>query len=1096
MIRVYKVSLAAFALLILALSARVSDAQQYPLSTYQEMQWRMIGPFRGGRTRAATGVATQPNVFYVGQGDGGVWKSNDYGRTWMPIFDDQPSQSIGAIAVAPSDPNIIYAASGEGLQRPDLSVGDGIYKSTDAGKTWTHLGLRDAQQIPALVVDPRDPNRVFAAALGHPYGPNKERGIFLSTDGGQTWKPSLYKNEDTGGSDVQFDPTNPDVMYASMWKVRQGPWEDGNKYDKTGGGLFKSTDGGASWHPLTNGLPTNVVQIYVAISASQPSRLYATVGTTDRGDYASGAGLGVYRSDDGGEKWTRATSDPRPAFRIGGGDLPVPKVDPKNPDVVYSTSIVTMRSSDGGKTWISFRGAPGGDDYQNIWINPIDPKIILLVSDQGALVTVNGGESWSSWYNQPTAQIYHVGVSNTFPYRVCGGQQESGSVCISSRGNDGTITFRDWHPVGAIEYGYVAPDPLDPDIIYGAGRKEVSKFHWSTGQVQNVTPIPDSGPKYRADRTEPIMFSPVDPHSLYYATNVLFKTTNGGESWQAVSPDLTREKPGIPASLGNLAADDPRADKQRGVIYSLAPSFKDVNAIWAGTDDGQVWLTRDAGKNWANITPTDLTPWSKVTQMSASHFDEQSAYASVSRFRIDDLHAYIYRTHDGGKTWQLITNGLPDNAPVDTVREDPVRKGLLFAGTETSVWVSFDDGDRWQSLQLNLPHTSMRDLWIHDDDLIVATHGRSFWILDDITPLRQIGPLAVTFASFQEGKVSMSWDSCLFKPALAYRVRRDTYTDTPMPPDEPMGKNPPDGAIIDYFLGPSAKDQVTLEILDSHGAVVRRYASTNKPDVTQEQLEKQLIPLYWLRPQPALSTAPGMHRWVWDLHYPAPDSTRHEYPISAVPHETPRLPLGPAALPGEYTVKLIVDGFSSAGSPTFMHSTAPLTVKMDPRVKISPAALEQQFKAETRLASMMTHSTHAIMEARSLHEQLEKLASHASDALSASIKDLQKKTSTVLDGSGGTAGSTAAPAPTLTGVNGSVTTLYNEIDRADAAPTSQQAEAVAKIEKDFEAVTKQWSDLKSHDLPALNLQLSAAGQPEIHLDSHGEAKEDEGQDID
>jgi photosystem II stability/assembly factor-like uncharacterized protein len=1083
LIRIRQVGMAAFTLFILASGAGVSDAQQYPLSTYQEMQWRMIGPFRGGRTRAATGVRSQPNVFYVGQGDGGVWKSNDYGRTWTPIFDDQPSQSIGAIAVAPSDPNILYAASGEGLQRPDLSVGDGIYKSTDAGKTWTHLGLRDGQQIPALVVDPRDPNRVFAAVLGHPYGPNKERGIFLSTDGGQTWNPSLYKDEDTGGSDVQIDPTNPDVMYASMWKVRQGPWEDGNKYDKTGGGLFKSTDGGANWHPLTNGLPANIVQIYVAISASQPSRLYATVGTTDRGDYGSGAGLGVYRSDDSGETWTRATTDPRPAFRIGGGDLPVPKVDPKNPDVVYSTSIVTMRSTDGGKTWVSYRGAPGGDDYQNIWINPIDPKIILLVSDQGALVTVNGGESWSSWYNQPTAQIYHVGVSNTFPYRVCGGQQESGSVCISSRGNDGTVTFRDWHPVGAIEYGYVAPDPLDPDIIYGAGRKEVSKFHWTTGQVQNVTPIPDSGPKYRADRTEPIMFSPVDPHILYYATNVLFKTTNGGESWQTISPDLTREKPGIPASLGNLAADDPRADKQRGVIYSLAPSFKDVNAIWAGTDDGQFWLTRDAGKNWANITPSNLTPWSKVTQMSASHFDEQSAYASVSRFRIDDLHPYIYRTHDGGKTWQLITAGLPDNAPVDTVREDPVRKGLLFAGTETSVWVSFDDGDRWQSLQLNLPHTSMRDLWIHDDDLIVATHGRSFWILDDITPLRQIGRIAT--GTFQVGGVAVGGDSYLFIPALAYRVKRDTYTDTPMPPDEPMGKNPPHGAIIDYFLAPDAKEPVTLEIRDSRGVVVRRYASTDKPDVTKEQLEKQLIPLYWLRPQPVLSTAPGMHRWVWDLHYPTPNSTRHEYPISAVPHDTPRLPLGPPALPGEYTVRLTADGRN--------YNEVPLTVKMDPRVKISPAALEQQFKAETRLASMMTRSTHAIMEARSLHDQLEKLASQASTTLSASIKDLEKKASIILDGTGGNA---AAPAPTLTAVNGSVTTLYADIDRADAAPTSQQAEAVAKIDKDFEAVNGQWGSLKYYDLSALNRQLSAAGQPEIHLDSHADSEEDEGQDID
>jgi photosystem II stability/assembly factor-like uncharacterized protein len=1005
----------------------------------------------------------------VGQGDGGVWKSDDYGRTWTPIFDDQPSQSIGAIAVAPSDPNVIYAASGEGLQRPDLSVGDGIYKSIDAGKTWTHLGLRDGQQIPALAVDPRDPNRVFAAVLGHPYGPNKERGVFLSSDGGRTWKAVLYKDQDTGGSDVQIDPANPDVIYASLWKVRQGPWEDGNEYNKTGGGLFKSTDGGNTWHPLTNGLPKDVVQIYVAISPSQPNRLYATLGTTERGDYSSGVGLGVYRSDDAGENWYRATADPRPAYRIGGGDLPVPRVDPKNPDVVYSTSIVTMRSSDGGKTWVSFRGAPGGDDYQNIWINPADSKIILLVSDQGALVTVNGGESWSSWFNQPTAQLYHVAATNTFPYRVCGGQQESGSVCISSRGNDGEITFRDWHPVGVIEYGYVAPDPLDSDIIYGAGRKEVSKFHWSTGQVQNVTPIPD-GAKYRADRTEPIMFSPVDPHLLYSAANVLFATTDGGQTWRTISPDLTREKPGIPESLGNLAAEDPKAEKQRGVIYALAPSFRDVNTIWAGTDDGLFWITRDGGKNWANITPPELTAWSKVTQMSASHFDDQSAYASVSRFRVDDLHPYIYRTHDGGKTWKLITAGLPDSAPVDTVREDPVRKGLLFAGTETSVWVSFDDGDQWQSLQLNLPHSSMRDLWIYDGDLIVATHGRSFWILDDITPLRQISP------AINEAK------AFLFKPAPAYRVKRDTNPDTPIPPDEPAGENPPDGAIIDYSLADSVGGPVSLEILDSRGTVIRRFSSTDQPEMTKEQLEKQLIPLYWLRMHRTLSTSAGMHRWVWDLRYQTPESTRHEYPIAAVPHDTPRLPLGPAAVPGEYTVRLTADG---------VKYTAPLIVRMDPRVKVSPKELEQQLQMESRLASMMTDSTHAIMEARSLLEQLEKLASHADGSLGASIKDLEKKASAVLSGAGAIAGE-----PALTGVNGAVSALYTEADRADAAPTSAQEKALAKIENDFSVATKQWSALKSQDLAALNRQLIGAKQPEIHLDSHGGTDEGEGQDID
>ncbi len=770
------------------LPADTIRAQQYPESIYQEMRWRMIGPFRGGRTRAACGVPGEPNVFYVGQVDGGVWKSDDYGRTWHPIFDKEPTQSIGAIAVAPSDPNIIYVASGEGLQRPDLSVGDGIYKSTDAGKTWIHLGLRDGQQIPALAIDPHNPDRVFAAVLGHPYGPNAQRGIFRSTDGGKTWKKVLYINENTGGDDVAIDPANPNVVYATLWEARQGPSEDHNAYGGDDGGIFKSTDGGATWNKLTKGLPKGLVHAYVAIAPSRPSRLFATVAVNLEGDYQTDKGLGIYRSDDAGETWRRITTDPRPAFRIGGGDLPVPKVDPKDPDVVYSASIETWKSVDGGKTWTAIRGAPGGDDYQNLWINPNNPNIILLVADQGAIVTVNGGKTWSSWYNQPTAQLYHVIATNTFPYRVCGGQQESGSVCISSRGNDGAITFRDWHPVGVIEYGYVAPDPIHPNIIYGAGRNQVSRFHWDTGQVQNVTPIPVMNGKYRTDRTEPIIFSPLDSHLIYYAANVLFNTTDGGHSWQTISPDLTRKQPGIPASLGTLADKDPYARKARGAIYAIAPSFQNVNTVWVGTDDGLIWLTRDGGKNWNNVTPPDVTPWSKVTQLVASHFDDETAYASVSRLRVDDLHPYIYRTHDGGKTWKLITTGLPDNAPVNTVREDPVRKGLLFAGTETAVWVSFDDGGHWQSLQQNLPHTSMRDLWIHDNDLMVGTHGRSIWILDDITPLRQIT------ASVERSSAT------LFKPEPAVRVRRDTNTDTPLPPDEPVGQNPPDGAIIDYYL--------------------------------------------------------------------------------------------------------------------------------------------------------------------------------------------------------------------------------------------------------------------------------------------------------
>ncbi len=1074
MIRIDRLAMIALAALSILPCATVLKAQQYPESTFQEMRWRMIGPTRGGRTRASCGVPSQPNVFYVGAVNGGVWKTDDYARTWTPIFDAEPTQSTGAIAVALSDPNVVYVSSGEGLARPDLAVGDGIYKSTDAGKTWTHLAaLRDSQGIPALAVDPHDANRVFAAVLGHPYGPNEERGIYLSTDGGQNWEKVLSKGENVGGSDVEIDPSNPQIVYAAMWELRLGPWEDGNEYQGTGGGLFKSTDGGKTWNQLTNGLPKGVIQVNLTIAPSQTSRLFASAASA-RGESGTGSVVGIYRSDDGGENWEQITKDPRPAGRIGGGDLPMPKVDPKNSAVVYSTSTVTMKSTDGGKTWMSFRGAPGGDDYQNMWINPNDPNIMLLVGDQGALVTVNGGKTWSTWYNQPDAQLYHVATSNSFPYLVCGGQQESGSVCVSSRGNDGEITFRDWHPVGVIEYGYAAPDPLNPDIVYGAGRREVSKYWIKTGQVQDVTPAAAADPKYRADRTQPIMFSPIDPHVLYATLNFLFKTTDGGHIWQTISPDLAREHNDVPASVGSAAAKDPHAEKLRGVIYSLAPSFKSLNTIWAGTDDGLVWNTHDGGAHWKNITPPELTSWSKVTQIAASHFDDETAYASVSRSRINDQRPYIYRTHDGGKTWTSIISGLPEDSAVDTVREDPVRKGLLFAGTETSVWVSFDDGDHWQSLELNLPHSSMRDLWIHDDDLIVATHGRSFWVLDDITPLRQISAAMEKAGAF------------LFKPAPAYRVMRDTNTDTPIPPDEPTAKNPPDGAIVDYYLAQPAEVPVTLEVLDAQSKVVRRYASTDKPELTEQELATQLIPPYWVRMPKILATSAGMHRWVWDLHYTTPESTRFGYPIAAVPEDTPRVPQGPSPLPGQYTVRLTVNGHTY---------NEPLTVKMDPRVKTTHEGLVEMFQLQSRLASLMSESTEEVTQAQSAHEQLEKLAPQASGALAEAISAFDKKVSALLGGGGGFF-APPSPKPTLSRANGEASALYGEVGRADATPTAAQMSAATETEKTFAAVSNQWKELKAADLAALNKQLHEASLPEIHLISKSAAQDDSGDDID
>ena len=717
-------------------TARVSP------SLFGEMRWRSIGPHRASRTRAAAGHPTHPYTFYMGVCNGGVWKTTDAGRTWTPIFDDQPTGSIGTIAVAPSDPRIVYVGSGEALHRPDLATGDGVYKSTDAGRTWTRLGLNDSHQIPALAVDPKNADRIFVAALGHPYGPNEERGIFRSTDGGKSFQKVLYKDENTGGNDVDIDPSNPQVVYATMWEERQGPWEN-SVWAGTDGGIFKSVDGGTTWKPLTNGLPP-VIQANLAISPANPQRIYGLIAAgTAPGSTETRGASGIYRSDDAGESWTRVSNDARPAGRIGGGDLPIPLPHPKDPDTVIIASTVSWKSTDGGKTWTPYKGAPGGEDYQNGWINPDNPDIVLLAADQGAVVTLNGGETWSSWYNQPTAQMYHVSADNAFPYRLCSGQQESGSACVASRGNYGAISVRDWLPVGVDEYGYVAPDPLNPDIVYGG--RNVTRFDRRTGQVSGVGPIGGRGGaggaqgNFRTVRTMPVVFSEVDKRSLFFANNHLWKTIDGGQNWKQISPDLTRKTWVTPKSVGKYRDLASAQSSPRGVIYTVAPSYQDINRIWVGTDDGLIHVTSDGGVTWKDITPPSLEAWAKVSIIDAGRFDPLTAYAAINTLRLDDLRPHILRTHDGGKTWTEIVNGIPAGETVNAVREDPKRKGLLFAATERTVYVSFDDGANWQSLRLNLPISSVRDVIVKDDDLAIGMHGRGFWILDDITPLRQIG---------------------------------------------------------------------------------------------------------------------------------------------------------------------------------------------------------------------------------------------------------------------------------------------------------------------------------------------------------------------
>jgi len=978
-----------------------------------------------------TGVPGAPNVFYMAAVNGGIWKTTDAGRVWKPIFDGQATGSIGAVAVAPSDPQTIYAGSGEGLQRPDLSTGDGFYRSTDGGVTWSHLGLRDAQQISRIVVDPHDAKRLFVAVLGHPYGPNTERGVYRSTDGGVTFEKILYKSENAGAIELVMDPSDSQTLYAELWSARRAPWTSGSTYTKSdlGTALYKSTDGGATWQTLTRGLPTQAQglgRIGLSISRSDPKRIYAAVDAPQLG--------GIYRSDDAGASWQRTNDEPRVWGR--GDDFAGVCADPKDRDVVYMANTSTYRSTDAGKTFTAIKGAPGGDDYHTIWINPENPDIIALGVDQGATISVNHGATWSSWYNQATAQFYHVSTDNRFPYWVYGGQQESGSAGVASRGNDGDITFREFHPVGTEEYGYVAPDPLHPNIIYGG---KVHRFDWTTMQTQDVSPVVVRGPdSYRFNRTAPLLFSPADPHALYLGSNVVFRTRNGGHSWDIVSPDLTRADPGVPPTFAAFTDVDPAKGKHRGVIYSLSPSYRDAKLIWAGTDDGLMWVTRDGGVRWSNVTPKDLGPWNKVAQIDASHFDSNTAYIAVNKFRLDDLHAYIFRTHDGGKSWAKITSGLPDDAAVNTVREDPIRRGLLYAGTERTVYVSFDDGDHWQSLQLDLPSTSIRDLVVHGDDLVVGTHGRSFWILTDIAPLREHAAALAATAPL------------LFAPQRAYRIMRNTNTDTPLPPEEPAGENPPDGAIIDYLL-PEDRGPVTLDILDTRGTLLRRYSSTDPVEPVETDLN---VPTYWVRPARVLQATPGAHRFVWDIRTEPPRAIRHEYPISAIYRNTPREPLGPSVVPGTYTVRLLVGGLSLR---------KPLVITLDPRVSATTADLRAQYAFATTLAAAMTDSFDAVAHARAVRKQLQDTAkaqpgAPVTDAMAGANREL----AALLDG--------PAALPRL---HAQVSGIYSAVNGPDAAPTVQQLRAFADMKPALRDAAARWIRLRDNAVPKLNAFLRA-----------------------
>ena len=1029
-------------LLVLLASVRLTagpdGAKQVDPKLFQELRWRMIGPFRGGRTLAVTGVRGKPEVFYFGSVGGGVWKTNDAGRTWKPIFDSQPIASIGAIAVAPSDSNVIYVGSGEADMRNSISVGNGMYKSVDGGKTWSYIGLSDSRQIGRILVDPRDASKVFVAALGHAYGPNAERGVFRSNDGGRSWQKILFHDDNTGAIDLAFEPGNTKTIYAALWQTRRPPWNIYPSSNGPGSGLYRSKDGGDHWERVTgHGFPSEGLgRIGIAFAPSNPRRIYLIVDAKEGG---------LYRSDDGGQNWQRVSDDKRIWQR--GWYFGEVSVDPKDPDTVYVPNTAAYKSRDGGKTFAVFRGAPGGDDYHALWIDPDDPQRMALSSDQGTLVTRNGGETWSSWYNQPTGQFYHVITDNRFPYWVYGAQQDSGSASTPSRSKYRSLNFHDWRPMEAgDENGYIAPDPLNPGVEFGGF---VARQDFNDEQVQQMPPTLAHPGEYRRTWTLPLVFSPIDPHVLYFGSQVLFRTADGGNSWQIISPDLTREDPGVPPNLDPATAADAPQRKRRGVIYTIGLSYVRAGEIWAGTDDGLVQLTRDEGKTWSDVTPPELTPWSKVTHIEASHSDAATAYAAVDRHRLEDYRAHLYRTRDFGKTWQNVSNGIPDGSFLNCVREDPIRKGLLYACTEKGVYVSFNDGDDWQPLQLNLPVTSVRDLVVYDDDLVIATFGRSFWVLDDVTPLRQIEPQVAAA------------DAWLFRPGVAYRVRPGGDQGSPVPMDEALAPNPPDGAVLDYYLKQKSSGPVQLEILDAEGKLVRRFASNDKLRKTDPKDVQFTI--HWVRDPQPLSAEAGMHRFVWDLRYPLPQSV----------HTTYWGPAGPLAAPGSYILRLTANGKSSA---------QPLTIKMDPRVKTPQAALVRQFDLASKLAARLREISSVMQQASELRKQINarKKEFSGNAELQQALEALEKKVEAPAepdsDADFGLFG-LAVPGeenPLLPKVAAALTGLLTIVESADVAPTADAATASEKWDASAQAALARWTALQREDLASVNVALRKA----------------------
>ncbi len=1008
-------------IVLLALLPALGAAAAQPIdpALYGDLRWRLIGPFRGGWSVVAEGLPDDPATYYFGAAAGGVWKTEDAGRTWSPIFDRAGAASVGALAIAPSNPKVIYVGTGQIQARYDIASGDGMYRSDDAGATWRRIGLDDSRAIGRILIDPKNPDVALVAALGHMFGPNRERGLFRTEDGGRTWRQVLFVDENTGGADLAADPENPAILYASLWQARNYPWLSYfQPMVGPGSAVYKSADGGRTWARLSGGGWPSTPIGRVGLAASPGGRVWALVDAADDAPGAPSRVAGLWRSDDRGATWARVNGTPG----LASSYMNRLAADPRSRDVVYVTGQSIRRSRDGGATLEFFRGGPGGDDYHFLWINPKHPECMVTAADQGTIVTVNGGKSWSDWYNQPTGQFYHVEADDRFPYWIYSGQQDSGTAGAATRSDFGQLTFRDWHPVGGEERGWDVPDPRDPEIVFGTGLGgTITRFDARTGQVRNVSPAAEStyGRRpvpglYRWSWVFPIAIAKTPPHALYTGAQYLLRSLDDGSSWEKVSPDLSGAVAGTKGCEGQVTVEN-AGPCGFGVIFTIEISPRDAQEIWVGTDDGLIQRTKDGGRTWKNVTPKGLPAWSKISTLDVSPLEPDVVYAAVDAHRRDDFTPHLYRTRDGGESWQEISSGLPAPGFAMVVRADTVRRGLLYAGTDTGAFVSFDDGDHWQTLRQNLPTCWIGDLQVHGADLVIATQGRGLWVADDVTPLRQLTPAAA------------KTPATLVAPAAAVRVRHNENRDTPLPPETPFARNPPPGAVIDYVLGQPAKS-VRIEVLDAKGETVRAWASGDPPEKVEAR--RYFTDLYIHPPAPP-STEAGHHRFVWDLRYPRPKSDRYDYMISAIAGEdTPVAPRGPLAVPGRYTVRLTVDGAAQE---------QPLVVTPDPRMKAAPETLAERLAFEKSVVAAMGESYDALARVRALRKKLSGKTAERARSLETG----------------------KPPAAGLAGVNTLLATLLEGVDGSDDAPTSTQKETLARTRASLDRLLSEWKSLEA-----------------------------------